>query len=249
MVCPLSTIDATELPSSGLISSRTHLRAAAAARTPRPTADCGFGRRLRPTVSRTLKSTRLPPTPPAGAQPRLPPTKPPPAATPTPPASPAPTLPRPVPPPTSSPLSPSTPTILLPDPVVNLNDDPHLLARVERYTYRDLAHNQSLEPVCYAAIRFFSLDPPSSPPADLLGSILSAQRPLLADILALAAKNRLPRTEDETALLVQRLPTSQPESSLPPPAPYSPRVCVLMLMRPWVLNTCHADTSLHLGVT
>ena len=139
--------------------------------------------------------------------------------------------------------------ILLPDPVVDLNDDPHLLARVERYTYRDWAHEQCLEPVCYAAIRFFSVDPPSSPPADFLGFILSAQRPLLADVLALAAKNRLPRTEDETALPVQRSPTSQPENSLPPPAPYSPRVYVLMLMRPWVLNTCHAYISLHLGVT
>ena len=126
---------------------------------------------------------------------------------------------------------------------------PHLLARVERYIYRDWAREQRAEPVCYAAIRFLSLDSPSPPPADLLDSIPSAQRPLLSDVLALAAKGRLHRTDDETALLVQRPPTSQPGNSLPPPAPYPPRIYVPMLMRPWVLNTCHADTSLHLGVT
>ena len=103
--------------------------------------------------------------------------------------------------------------------------------------------------MCYAAIRFLSLDSPSQPPADLLDIIPSAQRPLLSDILALAAKCRLHCTDDETALLVQRPPTSQPGNSLPPAAPYCPRVYVPMLMRPWVLNTYHADTSLHLGVT
>ena len=173
----------------------------------------------------------------------------PPAAAPTPPASPASTAARPAPPSTTSPTSPSTPTLLLPDPVVDLNDDPHLLARVERYTYRDWAREQCAEPVCYAAIRFLSLDSPSPPPADLLDFIPSAQRPLLSNVLALAAKGRLHRTDDETALLVQRPPTSQPGNSLPPPASFLPRVYVPMLMRPWVLNTCHADTSLHLGDT
>ena len=103
--------------------------------------------------------------------------------------------------------------------------------------------------MCYAAIRFLSLDSPSPPPADLLDFIPSAHRPLLSDVLALAAKGRLHRTDDETALLVQRPSTSQTGTSLPPPEPYSPRVYVLMLIRPWVLNTCHADASLHLGVT
>ena len=70
-----------------------------------------------------------------------------------------------------------------------------------------------------------------------------------SDVLALAAKSRLHRTDDKTALLVQRPPTSQPGNILPPPAPYSPRVYVPMLMRPWNLNTCPADTPLHLGAT
>ena len=118
------------------------------------------------------------------------------------------------------------------DPVVDLNVDPHLLAHVERYTYRGWARKQCAEPVCYAAIRFLSLESPSPPPADLLDFIPSAQRPLLADVLALAAKNRLHGTDDETALLVQRPATSQPENSLSPPAPYSPCVYVPMMMRP-----------------
>ena len=222
VVSPLFAIGAAETPPADLISSRTRHRAPAAAGAPRPTADCGFGRRPQPTASRRPTSTRRPPTPPAGAQPRLPPTTTPPAAAPTPPVSPAPTPPRPPPPSTSSPTFPSTPTLQLPDPVVDHNDDPHLLARVERYTYRDWAREQRAEPVCYAAIRFLSLDSPSPPPADLLDFIPSAQRPLLADVLALAAMKTLHRTDDETALLVQPPPTSQPGNSLPPPAPNFP---------------------------
>ena len=198
VISPLSTIGATEPPPSGLISSRTRHRAATATGTPRPTADYGFERRPKPTVSRRPTSTRRPPTSPAAAQPRLPPTTTPPAAAPTPPASPAPTAPRPVPPSTTSPTSPSTPTLLIPDPVVDLNNDPHFLARVERYTYRDRAREQRAEPVCYAAIHFLSLDSPPPPPADLLDSIPSAQRPLLSDVLALAAK------ADSTALTTKQ---------------------------------------------
>ena len=198
VVSPMSTIGATELPPSGLISSRTRHRAASTTGAPRPTADYGFERRPKSTVSRRPKSTRRPPTPPAGAQLRLPPTTTPPAAAPTPPASPAPTAPRPVPPSTTSPTSPSTPTLLLPDPAVDLYNDPHLLARVECYTYRDWAREQRAEPVCYAAIRFLSFDSPPPPPADLFDSIPSAQRPLLSDVLALAAK------ADSTALTAKQ---------------------------------------------
>ena len=146
VVSPLSTIGTTEPPPLGLISSRARHRAAAAAGTPRPSADYGLGRRPKPTVSRRPASTRRPPTPPARAQPRLPPTRTPPAAAPTPPASPAPTPPRPAPPSTSSPTSPSIPTFPLPDPVVDFNNDPHLLARVERNTHRDWAREQRAEP-------------------------------------------------------------------------------------------------------
>ena len=103
----------------------------------------------------------------------------------------------------SSPTSTSTPALLLPDLVVDVNDDPHLFARVERYTYRDWAREQRAESVCYAAIRFLSLDSPSPLPADLLDYISSAQRPLRTDVLALAVKRRLHRTDDETSLLVQ----------------------------------------------
>ena len=134
-----------------------------------------------------------PPVYPAAAQSRLAPTTTLPAAARTPLTPLAPPLPRPALPSTSSPPSPSTPTLLLPDPVVYLNDDPHLLALVERYTDRAWARKQRAEPVCYAAIRFRSWDSPSSPPTDLLDFIPSAQRSVIADVLALAAKSRLHR--------------------------------------------------------
>ena len=187
VVSPLSTIAATEPPTSGLTSSRTRQHATATAvGIPRPTADYVFGRRPQPAVFRRPTSTRRPPTPPVGAQPRLPQTTPPPAAAPTPLASPAPTLPRLAPPSTSSPPSPSTPVLPHPNPVVDHNNDTYPLARIERYTYEDWARTTA-EPVCYAAIRFLSLDSPSPPPTDLLDFIPSAQRPLLDDVLALAS--------------------------------------------------------------
>ena len=158
---------------------------------------------------------------PAGAQPRLPQTTAPSATAPKPPASPAPTLPRPAPPSTSSPPPRSTPTLPLPEPVVDLDDDPHLLISVERYTYKDWAGEQPAEPVCCAAICFPSLDSPSPPSTDLLNSVPSAQRPQLSDVGALAAKSRLHRTDDETAFWYNDRPHPNPGTNYhrPPPIP------------------------------
>ena len=128
-------------------------------------------------------------------------------------------------------------------------DDPHLLARVEHCTHKDWAREQRVEPLCSATIRLLSLGSPSPPPPDLLDFIPPARRPQLSDVIALAAKTALHRTDDDTTLLVQRPPTTQPGNHLQPPTSPSPRIYVPMLMRPWVLHTCHATTSLHLGVT
>ncbi len=252
VVSPPSTIVATVPAPSDLISSRTRHRAAAAAGTPLATADYGFGRRPKQAEPRRPTSARRTPSPSSTAQPRLlqPPT--PPAAAPPQAAQPAPpvsTHPRSTPSPAPSPPIPSTPTPPLPEPVVEPDDDPHLLARVERYTYKDWAREQRAEPLCSATIRFLSLDSPSPPPPDLLDFIPLVRRPQLSDVLALGAKSKLHRTDDNTALLVLQPPNHPPGNNPPSSALPSPRVYVPMLMRPWVLQTCHATTSLHLGVT
>ena len=232
VVSPPSTIGATIPAPPDLISSRTRHRAAAATGTPRAAIDYGFGRRPQPTASNTPTPTRRTSAPPATARPRPLPTTPPSATAPAQPAPPTPptnpSLPTP-----SSPVPPS-------EPDVTPDDDPHLLARIEHRTSSDWAREQRAEPLCSAVIRFLSLGSPSPPPPDLLDFIPSARRPQLSDVLALAAKSTLHRTDDDTALLVQRPPN---------PPPTTPRIYVPRLMRPWVLQTCHATTSLHLGVT
>lgn len=93
---PPSTIGVMEPLRSGLMSSQARQHAATAAtRTSRTTADYGFGRRPKPVVARRPRPAHSVPTPPPGAQPRLPQVATPPATTSMPSASPAPTPPRP----------------------------------------------------------------------------------------------------------------------------------------------------------
>ena len=127
----------------GLIYSRTRHRVAAAAGTPRPTADYRFGRRLPPIVHKRSTPAFRATTPPAEAQPRLPHTTTPPGTAPgppaplTPPEPLAPTIPRPTLSTTFSPPAPTPPSLPLPEPVVEPDDDPYFLACIEYYTYKD----------------------------------------------------------------------------------------------------------------
>ena len=84
-----------------------------------------------------------------------------------------------------------------------------------------------------------------------LGLLAFASRPLISEVLALAAKGQLHTTDDDTVLLVRRphaAISSQGVPTLPPPHNQPPRVYVPMLMRPWVLHTCYSTTSCHLSV-
>lgn len=89
----------------------------------------------------------------------------------------------------------------------------------------------------------------ASPPIDLLDSFPPSRRPQLSDVLSLDAKSQLHRTDDDTVLLVPRplkpINTGNNTHYTVPPQ----RIHVQMLMRPWVLKTCHATTSCHMGVS
>ena len=188
VVSPPSTIGTTVPVPPDLISSRTRHLAAAAARTPRATADYGFG----PWPSKPTSNLYRAPTPPNRVPPR--PSAPPkPQITPPPPAGAAniggvhwPTnaldiivsttcapfldpvvepndpLSRPTPIP-HLPRPPSPPWPHPPEPVVKPDDNPHLLSCVEHFTHTDWGREQRAEPLCSATIRFLSLNSPAPP--------------------------------------------------------------------------------------
>ena len=68
-------------------------------------------------------------------------------------------------------------------------------------------------------------------------------------MLSLAAKGQLHRTDDDTILLARRPPRLLNAGDGKFPTAPPPRIYVPMLIRPWVLQTCHATTSCHLGVS
>ena len=191
----------------------------------------------RPTTARHKTTQDLPPPPTATGPGSTPPALPSPLAS-------------------VQPPPPSTPptrqlTLRLSQPVVEPDDDPHLRSCVEHYTYTDWAHGKRAEPLGSATIRFISPGSSSPPPGDLLDYIPTASRPLRAEVLALAAKGQLHTTDDNTVLLVHRPHTtssSHATSTLASLRNQTSRVYVPMLMRPWVLHTCHSTTSCHLDV-
>ena len=260
---PTSGVSVSTSPraSSGLISSRIRNRSAAAAGTPRTPADYGFGCRPPATAaSRPPSLQRRPPTlgsRPAAQRPATTQrcaarsTSSPSTANPQPdPPSSSQTIdPRPPPPPTPPALR-APPRLL--EPIVEPIDDLHLRFFVEHYTYTDWAREQRAEPLCSATLRFLSLGSPSPSPDGLLEYIPSIRRPSLAEVLSPATKNQLHTSDDNTVIVVHRPqtdPTCHACYPLPPPLDPSPRVYVPMLMRPWVLYTCHSTTSCHSGVS
>ena len=127
---------------------------------------------------------------------------------------------------------------------------------VERYSHADWAREQRNEPVCDAAIRYLILGEPPVLPPGFLDSYPAAHRPSFSDIRDLAHKGRL-HLDDEAVVLLVRKPTK-----IPPVVPSRPsgraarllndepvRIYVPMLMRPWIMQACHANTSCHLGAT
>ena len=138
----------------------------------------------------------------------------------------------------------------LPEPIVEPIDDLHLRSCVEHYTYTGWAREQRTGPICSATPRFLSLGSPSPPPDGLLDYIPSTFCPSLTEVPTLATKYQLHTTDVNTVLLVRRPhtdPTYHARDPPPPPFDPPPRVCVPMLMRPWVLHTCHPTTACHLG--
>ena len=85
----------------------------------------------------------------------------------------------------------------------------------------------------------------------MLDGYPASDRPVLSEVLALAAKGKLHIKDDDITLLVRdpdvhaiRNPTTV-STRLDRPI----RIYVPMLMRHWALDTCHAVASYHLGTS
>ena len=163
---------------------------------------------------------------------------------------------------THNPLSPRPPAATAPsaDSVSNTDSSavsPSALRdfhdAIGRFTHADWHREQNNEPVCKAAIRLLRLGHPDPLPPDFFGDTPANQRPPLQDIRALADKGRLFTNKDGVTLLVRK-PTAQ-DSLLARPRGRAARllndepirVYVPMLMRPFVMQACHANTLCHLG--
>ena len=103
-------------------------------------------------------------------------------------------------------------------------------------------------------MRYITIGWPSALPPDVLSCYPSHQRPSLSDNQELAGEGRLHTTDDDIVLLV-RNPTPSPTPDAP--SLVGRAVCLLndepiriyvpLLMRPWIMQTCHSTASCHLG--
>ena len=240
---------------SGLISSRTCRRRATTAGKPQAAVDYGFNR---------SDPTQRPA--PAARKPRPPRSAPTSQAAPEPCVDPVPAVPiqhatdaaASPPSPLLSALPPQTPrrvSTLAALPEMPSPAEVVCLESVERFSHTDWAREQRAEPVCDATIPCLLLGRPSVLPDDLLFHLAPHKRPPLSDVRSLAEKGRLYKDDDGILLLVQKVT---------PPTPVCPdkpggraahllhdeptRIYVPRVMRPWIMQACHANTFCHLGV-
>ena len=105
---------------------------------------------------------------------------------------------------------------------------------------------QVQEPVCKSAITLLQQGLSGASPQDIMLQFPIRVRPSVQQILELAAKTKLFTTEGNFPLLVKRNTSS---AELSHSGGRVPKIFVPMLMRPWVLRVCHADSVCHFGVT
>ena len=105
---------------------------------------------------------------------------------------------------------------------------------------------QLQEPVCKSAITLLQQGLGGASPHDITLQFPIRVRPTVQQVLELAAKTQLFTTAGNVLLLVKRNTSS---AELSQSGGRAPQIYVPMLMRPWVLRGCHADSVCHFGVT
>ena len=153
------------------------------------------------------------------------------------------------PPPPTAPLHPTAPDLDAQAAAA------HLSNTLLNYSHSDWEQAQREDPLCDATRRYIQLGCPQPLPTSLCDHIPSHQRPVPADILDLAAKDRLTQGDHDTILPVRgpAVIASRPDGlpARPRRAPFNDpvRIYVPLLARSWIMHACHADASCHLGAT
>ena len=130
---------------------------------------------------------------------------------------------------------------------------------IENYTQYDWCREQLADPVCRATMAYLERGCPIPFPSDVLTDVVDSVRVQIAptkdDVLELAGKSALVEVSHDgrtVQLLVRRPSTRKNDlrtgrvASLLDDEPT--RIFVPMLLRPLVLQRCHADVSCHFGV-
>ena len=113
-------------------------------------------------------------------------------------------------------------------------------------TSQKRSQEQLQEPVCKRTTTLLQQGLSGASPQDIILRFPIRVRPTVQQVLEPAAKTKLFTTEGNFPLLVKRNTSS---AELSHSGGRVPQIYVPMLMRPWVLKGCHADSVCHFGVT
>ena len=116
---------------------------------------------------------------------------------------------------------------------------------LESMTSQKWSQEQLQEPVCKSTITLLQQGLSDASPQDITLQFSIRVRPTVQQLLELAAKTKLFTTEGNSPLLGKRNTSS---AELSHSGGRVPQIYVPMLMRPWVLRGCHADSVCHFGV-
>ena len=130
--------------------------------------------------------------------------------------------------------------------IPDVSRDARLDVDLGSMTAQKWSQEQLQEPVCKSAITLLQQGLGGASPHDITLQFPIRVRPTVQQVLELAAKTQLFTTAGNVLLLVKRNTSS---AELSQSGGRAPQIYVPMLMRPWVLRGCHADSVCHFGVT
>ena len=130
--------------------------------------------------------------------------------------------------------------------IPDMSRDARLDVDLGSMTAHKWSQEQLQEPVCKSAMTLLQQGLGGASRHDITLQFLLRVRPTVQQVLELAAKTKLFTVEGNFPLLVKRNTSS---AELSQSGGRVPRIYTPMLMRPWALRGCHADSVCHFGVT
>ena len=130
--------------------------------------------------------------------------------------------------------------------IPNTSRDARLDVDLGSITAQKWSQEQLQEPVCKSSMTLLQQGLGGASPHDITLRFPLRVQPIVQQVLELAAKTKLFAIKGNFPLLVKRNTSS---AELSHSGGRVPQIYVPMLMRPWVLRGCHADSVCHFGVT